>query len=1013
MPYLALSFLGPSLVERDGHAIELPARKAVALLAYLAVTVKPQPRDTLAALFWPDSDQSHARGSLRYMLATLKHAIGEDWIAADRYTIGLDWSQDIRLDVARLRRLPVPTTPPEHLIPTLTEAITRYRGDFLSGLTLEDSETFDAWQRLEAESLRRQLAHALEMLVAAFQAQCQYEQAIEYARRWLALDTWHEPAHYRLIELYALSGQRTAALRHYAECAHDLDEAWGIRPSDETTALYQRIIAGAIKPNPDPNQPTQPHSSARQWSERPPPRPHNLPPQPTAFVGRQAELAECLRYLHDPQRRLLTLIGPGGIGKTRLALQIAQRAVDQALFADGVYFVDLSGVRATDFLVTTIANVLSFSLVGAGEAEKQLLAHLATKHILLILDNFEHLIPCGVGLLSHILQETERVQVLVTSREGVGLVEEWLVEMQGLPYPKTDSAEDAHYDAVALFVQRARQVVADFQLTTGDAERHAMHRICQLVEGQPLGIELAATWVKLLPCTQIAHEIQSNVDFLTTTQRNVPERHRGLRAVFEHSWQLLAPAEQQTLARLAVFRGQFTREAALHVTQTDLRALAGLINKSLLRRTKDGHYTLRVLLRQFAAEKLRADIALEKLVRDRHAEHYAAFVRQEHQRWDSQQEQSACAQIKAEIENVRDGWLWASAQRSEPSVEMYIDCLFDFYTTVSWFQEGKSIFEQAIMALIDAGSLQSHSGKRLLARLYARNARFCYEIGLFDQIQPSLEQSLALLGDAPEDAERAFIYELLGVTAYSQGELQQARELLHIGLDHARKTNNYARIAHILLSCAPVELKLINYDAARQRLHASLALYRRINKQWGEAQALRFLAAVAQAEGDRHQAKELHQHSLVLFQEIDNVLGITLALASLGTLSAELSHDQDAQYYYRSALDLALASQALPLVIQVLLGLAGMLLRRGTQRGALVATLDPATWQQDERAIAFLLLTFILRHPIANYETKRQVRADLAELSAQLPAQLVGELRQHAQSQQLDDLVHTIAMLDL
>jgi len=1011
MAYLTLSFLGPPLIERDGQVIELPARKAVALLAYLAVTVKPQPRDTLAAIFWPDSDQPHARGSLRYMLATLKQAIGEGWIAADRYTIGLDWSQDIRLDIARLRRLPAPTTPPEQLIPALTQAVARYRGDFLSGLTLEDSEAFDEWQRIETESLRQQSAHALETLVVAYQTQGQYEQAISYARRWLALDTWHEPAHYRLIELYALSGQRTAALRQYAECARCLDEAWGIRPADETTALYERIIAGVIAPV--PTQPAHPHSSTWQRDERPRPHPHNLPPQPTAFVGRQDELAESLRYLRDPQRRLLTLIGPGGIGKTRLALQIGLHAAEHELFADGVYFVDLSGVRATDFLVTTIANVLGFSLAGAGEAEQQLLAQLATKDLLLILDNFEHLIQRGVGLLSRILQATARTRILVTSRESVGLVEEWLLEVQGLPYPESESAEDADYDAVALFVQRARQVVADFQLTTHDAERQAVHRICQLVEGQPLGIELATTWVKLLTCAQIAHEIQSNVDFLTTAQRNVPERHRGLRAVFEHSWQLLEPEEQQTLARLAVFRGRFTREAATHVTQAELRTLAGLINKSLLRRTKAGHYTLHELLRQFAAEKLRTDAALEKQVRDRHAEHYAVFVRQQHQRWDSQQEQSACAQIKAEIENVRDGWLWASAQRSESSVEMYIECLFDFYTTVSWFQEGKSIFEQAIMALTDADSPQSHSSKRLLARLYARKARFCHEMGLFDQIQPSLEQSLALLGDAPEDAERAFIYELLGFTAYSQGELQQARELLQIGLGHARKTNNHARIAHILLSCGPVELKLADYDAARQTLHESLAIYRRINKQWGEAHALRLLAVVAQAEGDSQQAKQLHQHSLVLFQEIDNSLGTTLALASLGAVSAELAHDQDAHYYYRSALDMALASQALPLVVQVLLGLAEMLLRRGVQRGALVATLDPATWHQDERAMAFLLLTFILRHPAANHETKRQVRVGLAELSDRLPAQLVGALRHHAQSQQLDDLARTIALLEL
>src|SRR5262249_13012886 len=305
------------------------------------------------------------------------------------------------------------------------------------------------------------------------------------------------------------------------------------------------------------------------------------------------------------------------------------------------------------------------------------------------------------------------------------------------------------------------------------------------------------------------------------------------------------------------------------------------------------------------------------------------------------------------------------------------------------------------------------SGKRLLARLYARKARFCHEMGLFDQIQPPLEQSLALLGDAPEDGERAFIYELLGFTAYSQGELQQARQLLHAGLGHARKTNDHARIAHILLSCAPVMLKLADYDAAKQTLHECLAIYQRIDKQWGEAHALRFLAAVAQAEGDLQQAKRLHQHSLVLFQEIDNALGATLALASLGAVSADLAQDQDALYYYRSALEMTLASQALPLVMQVLLGLAGMLLRSNAHRSAPALSPDPATSFQHELGVAFLLLTFILHHPAANHEIKRQARADLVELATRLPAQLAGELHKQAQSQQLDDLVRAVAMLDL
>jgi predicted ATPase len=257
------------------------------------------------------------------------------------------------------------------------------------------------------------------------------------------------------------------------------------------------------------------------------------------------------------------------------------------------------------------------------------------------------------------------------------LQEEWLLQVQGLAYPSsadglTPAAAQA-FSAIALFVQQARRVVAGFTLLPADVP--AVVRLCQLVEGVPLGLELAASWLRVLTCAEIVTEIEHGLDFLTTGLQNVPERHRSLRAVFDHSWALLSAPEQAAFRQLAVFRGGFRREAATEIVGVSLPMLAGLVDKSLLRRTADGRYEVHDLLRQYAAERLQADPQQSDALHNRHCRYYARVMAAHSDQLKSDQLGEALAVLSAERDNVRAAWDWAVSHRRVDELNLFMDCL--------------------------------------------------------------------------------------------------------------------------------------------------------------------------------------------------------------------------------------------------------------------------------------------------------------------------------------------------
>ncbi len=402
--------------------------------------------------------------------------------------------------------------------------------------------------------------------------------------------------------------------------------------------------------------------------------------------------------LHD-RNRLLTVLGIGGIGKTRLALATANALTTN--FADGVVFVALAPLQAAQQLPSVVADALGIPLQGARDTQEQLLAHLSTRQLLLVLDNFEHLLNDDNGRATRwvldLLARAPGLQLLITSRERLRLSGERIFELGGLALPQ-NAALPAQADAVMLFLERAQQVDRDFVLNAQN--QPAISRICQLMDGIPLAIELAAAWVRILACHEIAEEIQRSIDFLVLADRDMAPRHRSMRAVFDHSWSLLTTEEQRVLAQLSVFRGGCQREAGQVVAQATLPVLASLIDKSLLRRvhkaTGPGRYELHELVRQYAEQRLGADPTHQRVVQARHCDFYAHFVEEQGKALAGPQQAVALTHIEQELDNIRSAWLLASQAGLIEPLQKMIDGLAEALFWRSRYHEGLTLLQAAV-----------------------------------------------------------------------------------------------------------------------------------------------------------------------------------------------------------------------------------------------------------------------------------------------------------------------------
>ena len=761
-----------------------------------------------------------------------------------------------------------------------------------------------------------------------------------------------------------------------------------------------------------------------------------LPLALTSFIGREHELRAIILQLQNPSCRLLNLTGPGGVGKTRLALEIAQQLHNS--FNHGACFIPLVGTSTSEFVIPAIADALGFSFSGAIELKVQLFNFLKEKQVLLVLDNLEHLLN-GIELLDELLEFAPGVKILTTSREQLNLRAEWAFEVQGLPIPSDIELDNLGSDnAGALFIQRARQVNMNFVPVQEDVP--AIARICQLVEGLPLALELAATWVSTLSCREIAAEIERGLDFLVTTRRNVPPRHRSLRAVFDHSWSLLTDEECQVMEQLSVFHGGFRREAAQAVAGAELLTLSALVDKSLVQRSETGRYALHELIRQYAATMLQTEAQEKNIVNRKHAEYYLTWLQACERDLTSSEQKNTFAELNSDLDNIRTAWEVAVVHRQVSLLRGATWPLYYFYELHDFFQEGEAVFkrgaemaqgwlavsEQENVALEKAklegalGDMLAHQaffnlrlGHNELAVTQYRSSidllrpldeaftlthtllhygYQCWIVGDFVEAARSLQEGLPLSRSLQHAWLQANYSIAQGVVAHELGDYLEAYQLLHEGLTAAHLIGD----PHLMSFSGNLFIRtaqaLGRVTEAEVALQEGLSLVTEIGDRWGMGLRLERMAVAAQLAGEYMEAHRLFDESVALYREIGDQWGWSRVLNLRGYFALLTGDVALARHVFLQAAQISLAAGVIPNVLDALAGLCSCCAQEG----------------QRDRALELAIL--VLQHSASSQDSKDRAEKLRSELEMQLTPQQVDEARERVVDKSLQAVVQEILL---
>jgi predicted ATPase/DNA-binding SARP family transcriptional activator len=862
MPNLSLSLLGSFQATLDGQPVTgFESNKVRALLAYLAVEAdRPHARDELIGLLWPDQPDATARANLRQALANLRHAIGDrtaatPFLSTTSDSIQFHLTEHGSIDAAAFSELIAACHVHAHrrletcrtCAQRLQQAVELYRGDFLAQFVQSGSEAFEEWALIQRERLHRDMLDALYALAEHHDRRSEYDLVRRYATRQLELDPWREEAQRQLMRAFALNRQRSAALAQYETCRRVLAHELGAEPSQETVALHAKIKADRL-----------PHADQQ----------HNLPMALTSLIGRKQERAEIDRLLETSTCRRLTLTGPGGIGKTRLALQAASEHV--GLFADGVWLVELAALSDPALVLPAIAPALGLREQGPHELRELLVDFLRPREVLLVLDNCEHLIEACAQIVDDLTQACPQLSVLTTSREALKVAGEVIFRVPPLttpdPWHIPATAALADYEAVQLFVERAMTALPDFVMT--DAHGTIVAQICHRLDGVPLAIELAAARLTTLSVEQIAARLDDRLRLLTAGLRTALPRQQTLRATMDWSYDLLTGDERILFRRLAVFAGSWTFEATEVVVGQDclapnkvLDGLTHLIDKSLVVVTPQANevrYRMLETIHEFACEKLSEADEIEA-VRAHHLEFYVQFAEQVEPFLRDANQNQWLDRIEAEHDNLRAAFAW-SLESGKATIGLHLAiALGDFWQRRSHVSEGSNWLGKALPA---ANPISV----------------------------PTLADALIQLANL----------------MWQQGNCQQASEFFEEGLMLCRKLGDPQRTARALSVGGKVAHAQGDRERAAWRLEESLALFREVgaSDKWGTAIVLLWLADVRMRQGDNERAALLCEESLDLFRELGDSWGIAFSLGTAGEMARRQGDPTRAVALFAEALKL-------------------------------------------------------------------------------------------------------------
>jgi predicted ATPase/DNA-binding SARP family transcriptional activator len=628
---------------------------------------------------------------------------------------------------------------------------------------------------------------------------------------------------------------------------------------------------------------------------------YNFPILSPPFIGREAELESLHSLIASPEVRLISLIGPGGVGKTHLAVQFASQTAET--FPDGIYFTSLTSIQEPDYMPILLADVLKFSFYGPTNHIEQLAKYLHRMQLLLVIDNFEHLQSEGAKFLALLLANTHSLKILVTSRERLNLIAESVIDVHGLPVPVSSHDADAEdYSSVKLFLHNARRIFPEFSYKNN---KESVIQICQLVNGIPLGILLASSWVRVFSCQEIASEIKKNIDFLTTNAPDLDPRHRSLRAVFDNSWKLLSNDEQSLIRKLSIFRAAFTPSAVSEICAGTPLLLSVCADKSLLNKLPDGRYEMLATFNQYASGKLE-EFADESLItKEKFCEYYADFCAKKQIELNTPIQRSALIEMISEIENIRIAWSWMVDSDRWDLIDKCKHPLQAYHIILGNYIQGREFYRTALLKL---SRLNLPEMELIRASMQQLSAWMTYRIGFVAEGVQGLSASLEVFRfyNSPWDIAMTLFY--LADASITMGNPLQAKikldETLSLmySIDQPRSNYVSAIIAHCQSLMGISLIALGDYEQARLNLNTSLATHNRIGTHYGSIHPLIGLGQLAFYQGEFLQARDLYMQALEKATNIYDHRGMARIHNNLSAINEVIVNTSESIHHLITAL---------------------------------------------------------------------------------------------------------------
>ena len=977
-----------------GKVSDLPLDKPASLLFYLARRGDWVSRSELAFLYRPDAPESVALGNVRVYLHRAKERHWAEQLELKKSRVRFTVETDVAAFEAALAQRAWP------------EALTLYRGTFLTGMNLHDVPGYDTWLELERQDLTRKWRSAALHYAHELEQQRDLSGAQGWLEQVLHTDPLDEECLQALLRVLYAGGKRAQAQGAYEAFCRNLTRELEVEPLETTKALYESLR----------------QSESEVFTTLPvKPAKHNLPTPTTRFIGRKHELAQLSATLAEPDCRLLTLVGLGGVGKTRLALELASGQL--GTFADGVWFVPLAGVGSPDLLVSSIAGAVGLTFSGSSPPQTQLGNFLREKELLLLLDNFEHLLK-GAMLLEELLETAPKLKLLLTSRVALELRAESLFDVDGLSYPPSGTQDPLDsFDAVKLFNNRAERLSETFVAQGETLE--AVAGLTRKVEGLPLALELAASWTRSLSVPQLLTELDKNLELLSGRLRDLPERHRSLRTVFDYSWQRLTAKEQEALAKLSIFQGGFTLAAAEEIAEVHLALLLSLINHSLVRRTQAGRYLMHELVRQFAANTLKVEAQSAHFIS--YCQYFSRRLFQKTAALKGPEQVRVAAELEHDVDNIRASWRWALHYEQFPLLSHMAEGLFLLLEIKGLYAEGVEVFGTA------AHATRHHSkelNRTLTGQLLAFAGYFNHHLGRHKQAETLLKESLQhLLGTA--SAAEGFACHSLGAITHSAGDFLKAkawyvraieiyqpmgdtwgvvRATTNLGTllwDVNRDTQETERVYRQALELAQQEgylteigllLKNIGIvtehseklEEAFELYKESLALFEKVGYIRGQSAALTNLGHVREHGGNFFEAKNYYEQSIVLKRQLGDPVALAISLTNLADALLALGEEQRARVVNLEALKLCQKAQAHPYSIRVLWSFANYFAQR------------------EEKEKALHLAYFIATFQASEVWTRRDAKEAIPSWEKGMSEAQLSDLRSQVSQQELEDIIFRV-----